>query len=154
MTPKSKKITFFSSILGYTAGGFARRAAGILPVSFSHVDLGAGWTFGCSGWRKKLAWLLSCLAAVWSWADWGCCYIFRLAEVAVSCHWMKSRSRSGLNLSDRAGLCVASSWITCIATSQHQALDHALEWSACASVHTGGLSWRRYFQDLLRPCLR
>ena len=52
-----------------------------------------GWTFGCSGWRKKLAWLLSCLIAVWSGVDWSSCYIFKffkLARLAVSCHWMKS----------------------------------------------------------------
>ena len=105
-------------------------------------------------WLVALIHYIGCLVAVWSGAGSGCGYIFRLAELAVSWHWMKSWSRSVQILSARAGLCVAFNWITYIATSLHHALDHALEWSARTSVHTGGLSLRRYFRDLLRPCLR
>ena len=78
-----------------------------------------GWTFGCSGWRKKLAWLLSCLIAVWSGVDWSSCYIFKLARFGSVLPLDEvSWSRSGRILSARAESCVAPSWISYIAPSR------------------------------------
>ena len=72
---------------------------------------------------RSFAWLLSCLIAVWSGVDWSSCYIFKLARLAVSCHWMKSPG-PGLVESLAQGLSRALRQAG-LATSLHHAASRA-----------------------------